>query len=89
MIEPDYRTMSADELAAVLKVSVRRLQEMGRTDLLLHGIGVPLLEELRIEAARGKLSQLVITSDFRFLLPGYGGREVGLSSSVWLTTATN
>ena len=70
--------MSADELAAVLKVSVRRLQEMGRTDLLLHGIGVPLLEELRIEAARGKLSQLVITSDFRFLLPGYGGREVEL-----------
>ncbi len=29
---------------------------------------VPLLEELRIEAAKGKLSRLVITKDYRFVL---------------------
>ena len=33
------------------------LQAEGRTDLLLHAIGVPLLEELRIEAAKGRLSR--------------------------------
>jgi hypothetical protein len=51
--------------AEKLALEVRRLTEQlvaaGRKDLLLHAIGVPLLEELRIEAARGKLSRLVIT----------------------------
>ena len=32
---------------------------------------MPLLEELRIEAARGELSRLVITEDYRFLLADY------------------
>ena len=41
------------------------------TDLLLHAIGVPLLEELRIEAAKGRLSRLVITKDYRFILEDY------------------
>ena len=43
----------------------------GRNDLLLHAVGVPLLEELRIEAAKGKLSRLVITKDYRFILEDY------------------
>ena len=54
---------------------MRRLAEQlvaaERKDLLLKAIGVPLLEELRIEAARGKLSRLVITEDYRFLLTDY------------------
>ena len=48
-----------------------------RRDLLLKAIGVPLLEELRIEAARGELSRLVITEDCRFLLVDYN-KEVEL-----------
>ncbi|MCR4852278.1 MAG: hypothetical protein K5893_01645, partial [Prevotella sp.] len=69
---------TAEELASQLKSAVTGLQEMGRTDLVLHALGVPLLEELRIEAARGKLSQLIITPDYRFVLSDYGGREVEL-----------
>ena len=38
---------------------------------MLHAIGVPLLEELRIEAAKGRLSRLVITKDYRFILEDY------------------
>ena len=50
----------------------------GRKDLLLKAIGVPLLEELRIEAAKGKLSRLVITDDYRFVLEDYDRMEVEL-----------
>jgi hypothetical protein len=38
---------------------------------------VPLLEELRIEAARGRLSRLRITSDYRFILVDYN-KEIEL-----------
>jgi len=64
----------ADEVAA----SVRQLHAMGRYDLLLRAVGVPLLERLRIEASRSKLSRLVVTEDFRILLPDYN-REVCLN----------
>ncbi len=50
----------------------------GRTDLLLKAIGVPVWEQLRIEAARATLSRLVITEDCRFLLPDYH-KEVSLT----------
>ena len=43
----------------------------GRKDLLLKAIGAPLLEELRIVAARAKLSRLMITKDYRFFLMDY------------------
>ena len=63
-------------------LEVRRLTEqlvrVGRKDLILKAIGVPLLEELRIEAARGKLSRLVITDDYRFILADYNNTEVEL-----------
>jgi hypothetical protein len=39
--------------------------------LLLKAIGAPMLEELRIEAARAKLSRLLITKDYRFILTDY------------------
>jgi hypothetical protein len=45
---------------------------------LLKALGVPLLEELRIEAAKGKLSRLVITKDYRFILEDYNHQEVEL-----------
>lgn len=67
-----------EELAEQLRHLAMQLQAAGRTDLLLKAIGVPMLEELRIEAAKGQLSQLVITKDYRFVLADYDNREVEL-----------
>ena len=67
-----------EELALELKHLALRLQAEGRTDLLLKALGVPLLEQLRLEAAKGRLSRLQITSDYHFLLVDYGLREVEL-----------
>ena len=61
-----------EELAEQLKMLTQQLQAAGRTDLLLKAIGVPMLEELRIEAAKGQLSRLTITQDYRFVLTDYG-----------------
>jgi hypothetical protein len=63
--------LTPEELALELKRLVSQLQAEGRSDLLLKAIGVPLLEELRIEAAKGKLSRLMITKDYRFILADY------------------
>ena len=67
-----------EEQAFELKRLAMQLQAEGRTDLLLKALGVPLLEQLRLEAAKGRLSRLVITKDYRFLLADYGQREVEL-----------
>ena len=67
-----------EEIAAELASSVKELVAAGRKDLLLRAIGAPLLEELRIEAARAKLSRLLITKDYRFFLVDMGNREVEL-----------
>lgn len=69
--------LTPEEMALELKRLVGQLQVEGRHDLLLKAIGVPLLEELRIEAAKGRLSRLVITKDYRFILEDYH-REVEL-----------
>ena len=69
--------MTPEEMANEVKRLVEQLQATGRKDLLLHAIGVPLLEELRIEAARGRLSRLQITSDYRFILVDYN-KEIEL-----------
>ena len=63
--------MTAEEAALEVRRLAEQLVAAERKDLLLTAIGVPLLEELRIEAARGKLSRLVITEDYRFLLTDY------------------
>lgn len=63
--------LTPEERAQKIKRLVSQLQSEGRMDLLLHAIGVPLLEELRIEAAKGRLSRLVITKDYRFILEDY------------------
>ena len=65
-------------IAGELKQLVELLQAEGRTDLLLKAIGAPLLEELRIEAARPHLSRLLITADFRFILTDYDNLEIEL-----------
>ena len=58
-------------IAQQIRQLAAQLQREGRMDLLLHAIGVPLLEELRIEAAKGRLSRLIITADYRFILEDY------------------
>jgi len=68
-----------EEIAAQLSQLVRELRAAGRNDLLLRSIGVPVLEELRIEAARRKLSHLLITKDYRFILMDDGQREIELT----------
>lgn len=60
-----------------LRKQINALWAEGRTDVLLRAIGVPLLEELRIEAARGQLSPLLITKDYRIIL-SKTNREVEL-----------
>ena len=68
MSEKQY---SPEEIARQIRRLIEQLQIAGRNDLLLQAVGVPLLEELRIEAAKGKLSRLVITKDYRFILEDY------------------
>ena len=67
-----------EEIAAELASLVRELIAADRKDLLLRAIGTPLLEELRIEAAKAKLSRLLITKDYRFLLVDLGNKEIEL-----------
>ena len=63
--------MTIEEAAQEVKRLAERLVAADRRDLLLRAIGVPMLEELRLEAAKGRLSRLVITSDYRFVLADY------------------
>lgn len=69
---------TAEEMALEVRRLSGQLLAAGRKDLLLRAIGAPLLEELRIEAARAKLSRLQITKDYRFFLVDYDNKEVEL-----------
>ena len=69
--------MTAEEMALEVKQLTEQLVVLGRNDLILKAIGVSVLEQLRIEAAREKLSRLVITEDYRFVLADYN-KEVEL-----------
>ena len=69
---------SPEEIAEKVRQLAEQLKMAGRKDLLLRAIGAPLLEELRIEAARAKLSRLQITKDYRFFLVDYNNKEVEL-----------
>ena len=75
----DVRKNSPEEVAEQVRVLAEQLQRAGRRDLLLRAIGAPLLEELRIEAARAKLSRLVVTKDYRIILADYDNKEVELT----------
>ena len=65
-------------MAEQVRLLAEQLKMAGRKDLLLKAIGAPLLEELRIETARTKLSRLQITKDYRFFLVDYDNKEVEL-----------
>lgn len=78
-MQTEQENRSVEEKAALIKTLSSQLLAEGRTELLLKAIGVPVLEQLRIEAARATLSPLVITEDYRFLLPEFGNKEVQLS----------
>ena len=67
-----------EDMASELKRLVAALQAAGRRDLLLQAIGVNVMEDLRLEAAMGRLSRLCITDDYRFLLLDYGNKELEL-----------
>jgi hypothetical protein len=69
---------SPEEIAEQVRQLAEQLKMAGRKDLLLRAIGAPLLEELRIEAARAKLSRLQITKDYRFFMVDYNNKEVEL-----------
>ena len=70
MIELEEQ-MTPEEAALEVRRLAEQLMAADRKDLLLKAIGVPMLEALRIEAAKGKLSRLVITKDYRFVLADY------------------
>ena len=74
----DVTHHTPEEIAEQVRQLAGQLQLAGRKDLLLKAIGAPLLEELRIEAARTKLSRLLITKDYRFFLVDYQNQEVEL-----------
>ena len=63
-----------EEIAVELSQLVRELVAAGRNDLLLRAIGVSVLEELRIEAAKSRLSRLLITKDYRLILVDYDNK---------------
>lgn len=67
------------QMAATVRQLVNQMIANGRADLALQAIGMSNLELLRLEAARAQLSRLLITSDYRFLLPDYGNKEVEMS----------
>ena len=75
---PNHIDSSQESIVKDLSALVSKLRALGRQDLLLDAIGVPVLEELRLEAARRKLSRLQITKDYNFILVDYGNREVDL-----------
>lgn len=70
--------MDPEALGNEIRRLVGELQAVGRMDILLRSITFPVLEELRIEAAKGSLSPLLITRDFRFILTSMDNREVEL-----------
>ncbi len=74
-----FNDRTPEEMAAELSLLVKQLMAEGRTDLLLRSIGASVLEDLRIEAARRRLSRLLITRDYRFILLDYQNKEVQLS----------
>ncbi len=77
-MENEVNDNEALDKARQIRQLVNDLQMMGRNDLLLRAITVPVLEELRTEAARGTLSKLIITKDYRFILAS-GNKEVQLN----------
>jgi hypothetical protein len=68
-----------EDIATELAQLVSELVAAGRKDLLLRSIGVSVLEELRIEAAKSRLSRLLITKDYRIILVDFNNKEVEMT----------
>ena len=68
-----------EDIATELAQLVSELVAAGRKDLLLRSIGVSVLEELRIEAAKSRLSRLLITKDYRIILVDFDYKEVEMT----------
>lgn len=68
-----------EDIATELAQLVMELVAAGRKDLLLRSIGVSVLEELRIEAAKSRLSRLLITKDYRIILVDFNNKEVEMT----------
>lgn len=66
------------DMAQQVRYLTNKLVALGRYDLLVQAITVPTLEQLRIEAARGTLSKLIVTADYQLVLERYN-RVVELS----------
>lgn len=75
----------AQQMARHIRELVRKLQVMGRNDLLLQAISVPTLEELRTEAARGTLRKLVVKRDGRLFLEESKAQSNGNTVEVQLS----
>ena len=58
-----YLNLTPEETADELQRLARQLMANGRTDLLLRALGVPAIEALQIEAAKGRLMPQRITDD--------------------------
>lgn len=63
--------MISEKDISQLRTVVNEMVNNGRIKELLDIVGVPVLQQLNIEAEKANLSPLVITSDFKFLLPSY------------------
>lgn len=72
------KVMTPEEMAAEVKRLASQLNTMGRNDLLFKAVGASLLDELKLEAAKTRLSRLVITEDYRFILADYQNKEIEL-----------
>lgn len=72
------KVMTPEEMAAEVKRLASQLNTMGRNDLLFKAVGASLLEELKLEAAKTRLSRLAITEDYRFILADYQNKEIEL-----------
>lgn len=73
------KDMTPEEVANELSQLVRVLRAAGRNDLLLRSIGASVIEELRLEVAKTRLSRLLITKDYRLLLVDYDNIEIELT----------
>lgn len=76
MTEEEQKIM---QMATTVRQWVNQMIANGRADMALQAIGMPNLELLQMEAARTRLSRLLITSDYRFFLIDYNNREVEMS----------
>lgn len=71
-------TRTLEDIAQDVRKGIEVLRKEGRLDLILQSVGGNTVEQLRVEMAKSKLSQLLITKEYRFLLPAYN-KEVEMS----------